>query len=300
MDTTLKSRQLAGGGKLEILVFGLGKREKYGINVFKVKEILKCPKIHVAPMSHPSVKGLITVREDTLSVIDLSKAIGEEPIENTEDKLVIVAEYNNTTLAFLVHYVDNILSYEWSQIKEPPSGLANSYLTAVAQKDNYMIQILDIETILNEIIKINTHVDTSVLYEIPNIDASKYVVVVDDSSVARKQITNCLKEMNINSKTFENGRVAKEFLKSKIEDNSYKDILLVVSDIEMPEMDGYSLTRFIKEDAILKNLNVILHTSITGVFNKELVESIGADDFICKFNPNVLSESIIKNIKAAI
>jgi two-component system chemotaxis response regulator CheV len=300
MDTTLKSRQLAGSGRLEVLVFGLETGVKYGINVFKVKEILKCPKIHVAPMAHPSVCGLITVREDTLSVIDLSKAIGQKAVENTEDKLVVVAEYNNTTLAFLVNYVDNILAYDWSQIKEPPSGLASSYLTAVAQQDNNMIQILDVETILNEIIKVKTEIDKDIISDVPKIDDNKYVLVVDDSSVARKQITNCLKEMNINSKTFENGRLAKEFLKSKAEDNTFSDIVLVISDIEMPEMDGYSLTRFIKEDAKLKNLHVVLHTSITGVFNKELVESVGADDFICKFNSNVLSESIIKNIKAAI
>ncbi len=275
MDTTLKSKQLAGSGRLEVLVFGLGKGEKYGINVFKVKEILKCPKIHVAPMSHPSVCGLITVREDTLSVIDLSKAIGGEPVSDTTDKFVIVAEYNNTVLAFLVHYVDNIVAYDWSQIKEPPSGLASSYLTAIAQQDKNMIQILDVETILNEIIKVKTDVDKSIISEIPKLDNNKYVVIVDDSSVARKQVTNCLKEMNINSKTFENGRLAKEFLKSKAEDNTFKDIVLVISDIEMPEMDGYSLTRFIKEDARLKELHVVLHTSITGVFNKELVESVG-------------------------
>lgn len=300
MDSTLKSKQLAGGGRLELLVFGLEKKQKYGINVFKVKEILRCPRIHEVPNAHPSVKWLISVRENTLPVIDLNKAVGGEPVTETEDKFVIVAEYNNEILAFLVHFVDNIVAFEWNQIKEPPSGLGSSYLTAVAQQENNMIQILDVETILSEINKPKTEIDKLLMDNIPVLNPNQYVIVVDDSTVARKQVVNCLKLMNIPSKTFENGKLALAYLNSKEESELLSDVALIISDIEMPEMDGYSLTKQIKNNPILKKLSVVLHTSITGVFNKELVDSVGADDFICKFDPNVLSQSIIKNIKAAI
>jgi two-component system chemotaxis response regulator CheV len=299
MDITLRSKQLAGGGRLELLVFGLEKKQTYGINVFKVKEILRCPVIHEVPNSHPSVKGLITVREHTLPVIDLNKAIGGSAVTEVADKFVIVSEYNNEILAFLVHFVENIVSFEWNQIKEPPSGLGTSYLTAIAQQDSKMIQILDVETILSEINKPKTEIDKDILFNIPKLNPNQYVIVVDDSSVARKQVVNCLKLMNIPSKTFENGKLALDYLKSKSESEVLSEVALIISDIEMPEMDGYSLTTKIKNDPVFKKLSVVLHTSITGVFNKELVENVGADDFICKFDPNVLSKSIIKNIKAA-
>lgn len=299
MESILKSKQLVGGGRLELLVFSLDKKQKYGINVFKVKEIMKCPRIHEIPNSNSSVKGLITVRGTTLPVIDLNKAIGGIPIENYNDKYVIISEYNNEILAFLVNFVDNIVHFEWSNIKEPPATLRNSYLTAIAQKDNEMIQILDVESILSLINKTKTKINQEIIEQVPKLKDNQYVIVVDDSSIARKQVVACLDSMNMKSKTFENGKLAINYLKSVDPTVLLNDVALIISDIEMPEVDGYSLTRLIREDFNLKDLTIVLHTSITGVFNKELVSSVGADDFICKFDPNILASSIIKNIKSS-
>lgn len=292
-------RNLAGTGRLELLTFGLEKGQKYGINVFKVKEILKCPKIYRMPNVHPYVKGMITVRENTLAIIDLNKAIGGEYTVELVDKYAIVAEYNNQIIAFLVNFVDNIVAYEWSQVKEPPSGLGNNYLTSIAHKDNVMIQILDVEKIISEISTPKNKIDDTIIKNAPILKENQYVIVVDDSKVATNQITQSLKAMNMKFKTFENGKLALEYIENTDNDLILKDVALIISDIEMPEMDGYSLTKKIKSNPLLNSLNIILHTSITGVFNKELVKNVGADDFICKFDPNILADSIIKNIKAA-
>lgn len=295
----MNSKNLAGTGRLELLTFLLSKGQRYGINVFKVKEILRCPKIYRVPNSHNYVKGMITVRENTLAIIDLNKAIGGNETLDISDKFAIVVEYNNEILAFLVNSVDNIVAYEWSQVKEPPSGLGSTYLTSIAHKENVMVQILDVEKIISEISVPKTEIDNSVIKKAPKLNSNQYVIVVDDSKVARSQIIQCLKSMNINFKTFENGKVALSYLENLTDEEILKDVALIISDIEMPEMDGYSLTKNIKSNPKLKGMHIVLHTSITGVFNKTLVESVGADDFICKYDPNVLATAIIKNIKAA-
>jgi two-component system chemotaxis response regulator CheV len=284
-------------GKLELLVFELMSGQKFGINVFKVKEILKCPKIAMIPKAHSSVKGLITVRGTNLVVLDLSKAIGGKPMDDINEKFVVVTEYNKSTMAFLVDKVDKIIQVEWENIKEPSAGLGSNYLTAIAKTQNDMVQILDIEKVLYEITPPKYEIDPYILEMAPKLKSNQYVMVVDDSRVARKQITICLSAMNIPFKLFENGRIAYEYLESIESDILNKDVALIISDIEMPEMDGYTLSRKVKEDVKYNKIRLILHTSISGIFNKELVESVGADDFVCKFNANELSESIIRNLQ---
>lgn len=294
LDSTSKVKS----GKLELLVFELLNGQKFGINVFKVKEILQCPKITMVPKAHSSVKGLITVRGTNLVVVDLSKATGGKPMDDTLEKFVVVTEYNNSSMAFLVEKVDKIIQVEWENIKEPPAGLGSNYLTAIAKTQNDMVQILDIEKVLHEIMPPKYDIDPSIIETAPKLKSNQYVMVVDDSRVARKQITICLSAMNIPFKLFENGRLAYEYLESREPDELRKDVALIISDIEMPEMDGYTLSRKVKEDVNYKNLRLVLHTSITGIFNKELVQSVGADDFVCKFNANELSQSIVRNLQA--
>lgn len=291
-----ESQSKIKNGKLELLVFELFKGQKFGINVFKVKEILQCPQIHAVPRSHASVKGLITVRGTNLVVVDLSKAMGGDPVTDTREKYVVVTEYNKNVMAFLVDKVDKIIPVEWENIKEPSAGLKSTYLTAVAKTANEMIQILDVEKVLNEITPPKYDIDPALMEMVPKLKSNQYVLVVDDSRVARKQVTICLDAMKIPFKLFENGRLAYEFLESKEPTELHKDVALIISDIEMPEMDGYTLARKVKENISYQNLKIVLHTSISGVFNKELVASVGADDFICKFNANELSESIIRNL----
>lgn len=291
-----ESKSKIKNGKLELLVFELFNGQKFGINVFKVKEILQCPKIRVVPKSHTSVKGLINVRGINLVVIDISKAIGGNPTDEINDKFVIVTEYNRSTMAFLVDKVDKIIQVAWEDIKEPPAGLGSNYLTAIAKLQDDMIQILDVEKVLNEITPPKYEIDPSIMEMAPTLKKNQYVLVVDDSRVARKQVTICLNALNIPFKMFENGKLAYEFLEENDPNKLREDLALIISDIEMPEMDGYTLARKVKEDVKYQNLRIVLHTSITGVFNKELVESVGADDFICKFHANDLSESIIRNL----
>lgn len=284
-------------GSIELLVFALYAGQKFGINVFKVKEILECPRIHAIPNSHNCVKGVINVRNSNIVLIDLNKAIGGNPIDDTKNKFVIVAEFNKHIIAFLVHSVDKIIQFGWEHIKEPPSGLGSNYLTAIAKTDTDMIQILDVEKVLIEICPPKYNIDPRLIELAPKLKSNQYVMIVDDSRVARKQMILCLNALNIPYKTFENGTQALNHIKQFSAKEIISNVPLIISDIEMPEMDGYTLTKNIKKDPTYNALRIMLHTSITGVFNKALVDSAGADDFICKFDPNDLSESIIRNIK---
>lgn len=289
--------KLIGTSKLELLLFKLNNKSLFGINVFKVKEVLKCPKIHAIPKAHESVKGLITVRGQTLPVIDLNIATGDKPISNLDECFIIITEYNGSIQAFLVNAVDKIINVNWSDVQKPPKGLKSHYLTAITKLNSEIVQVLDVEKVINTVQKQKTHIDAETIEASKFINTEKYIMVVDDSSVARNQVTNCLKSLSIKYKTFENGKEAFEHIKEISKHKNVKDeILLVLSDIEMPEMDGYTLTSKIKTDIEMKDLHVILHTSISGTFNEQLTLKVGADKLLHKFDSNILAKFLLDTI----
>lgn len=280
--------------KLELLLFRLNNTALYGINVFKVQEILKCPRIVHIPKSHKSVKGLITVRNTTLAVIDLNLAIGDERGTDIESCFVIIAEYNGKSQAFMVNEVDKIINVKWTDVEKPHKSLNNSFLTSITKLNNDIVQILDVEKVLNNINPANTKVSVDIIEASKFIDCKKYVIVVDDSSVARTQISNCLNDLDVEYKLFENGKEALDFIENLSLTNVVTDdILMVITDIEMPVMDGYNLTSSIKSNEKLKDLHVLLHTSISGSFNNELILKVGANEFVPKFDSNLLAQHII-------
>lgn len=297
IDDVDERTKLVGSSKLELLLFKLNNKSLFGINVFKVKEVLKCPKIHSVPKSHESVKGLITVREHTLPVIDLNIATGDEPIKNFDECFVIITEYNGSTQAFLVNAVDKIINVNWSDVQKPPKGLNSHYLTAITKLNSEIVQVLDVEKVISNVQKQKTHIDNEVIEASKFINTNKYIMVVDDSSVARNQVVNCLKSLSLKYKTFENGKEALEHIKEVSKQNNPKDeILLVLSDIEMPEMDGYTLTSKIKMDQNMRDLHVILHTSISGTFNEQLTLKAGADKLLHKFDSDILAKFLLETI----
>lgn len=297
IDDLDERTKLVGSSKLELLLFKLNNKSLFGINVFKVKEVLKCPKIHSVPKAHESVKGLITVREHTLPVIDLNIAIGDDPITNFDQCFVIITEYNGSIQAFLVNAVDKIINVNWADVQKPPKGLNSHYLTAITKLNSEIVQVLDVEKVISTVQKPKTHIDSETIEASKFINTSKYIMVVDDSSVARTQVVNCLKSLSLKYKTFENGKEALDHIKEVSKHKNVKDeILLVLSDIEMPEMDGYTLTSKIKTDSNMKDLHVILHTSISGTFNEQLTIKAGADKLLHKFDSDILAKFILDTI----
>lgn len=300
LDLVNQRTQLVGQNRLELLLFRLNSKQRFGINVFKVREVLQCPKLTRMPKLNSLVRGVAHIRGKTISVIDLSMATGGKRIENLDNSFIIISEYNRSVQGFLVGSVERIVNTNWDSILPPPKGSgAASYLTAVTEIEDELIEILDVEKILNEISPLSTDVSESVKEGLSTVgNENKMIFIADDSSVARNQVKKALSniglEIEIEIEMAKNGKEALDRLKEiAAETGDINDkVAVLVSDIEMPEMDGYTLKAEIRNDPTLANLKIVLHTSLSGVFNQAMVEKVGADDFIAKFQPDELATSV--------
>ncbi|USD64611.1 chemotaxis protein CheV [Vibrio sp. SCSIO 43136] len=297
LDSVNQRTQLVGQNRLELLTFRLMGRQRYGINVFKVKEVLQCPKLTSMPNLNPLVKGVAHIRGQTVSVIDLSLAVGGRPTTDIDKCFVVISEFNRTIQGFLVTSVERIINMHWESILPPPEGAGKAnYLTAVTNIDNELVEILDVEKILAEISPVDETMSDDLKEEIAEIQQEQVIhpiLIADDSTVARKQVQRAVEAIGFESILVKDGKEAYEKLVELAANGPIKDqVSLVISDIEMPEMDGYTLTAEIRRNADLKDLHVILHTSLSGVFNQAMVERVGANEFIAKFNPDELGNAV--------
>ncbi|GFK32953.1 Chemotaxis protein CheV [Vibrio cholerae] len=298
LDSVNQRTQLVGQNRLELLTFRLNGRQRYGINVFKVKEVLQCPKLTSMPNLHRLVKGVAHIRGQTVSVIDMSLAVGGRPTTDVDKSFVVIAEFNRTIQAFLVSSVERIINMRWEAILPPPNGTGKSnYLTAVTNIDNELVEIIDVEKILAEITPVNEDMDSSIGEQIAQVEQEKEfvrrILIADDSSVARRQVQRAIESIGFEVVTTKDGKDAYEKLLEMLSEGPISNqISLVISDIEMPEMDGYTLTAEIRRHNELKDLYVILHSSLSGVFNQAMVERVGANAFIAKFNPDELGNAV--------
>ena len=302
LDSVNQRTQLVGQNRLELLLFKLVGRQRFGINVFKVREVLQCPRLTPMPKQDKYIKGIAHIRGQTISVIDLSKATGGPAIEQTENSFIIIAEYNRSVQGFLVAGVERITTLSWKDVMPPPEGAGkSSYLTAVTEIDNEMVSILDVEKILNEISPVSTELSEGVADEtVGQQVGDRLVMIADDSTVARNQVKRALEPLGLNTILAKNGQDALDQLQAIADmcDTSITEkVALMISDIEMPEMDGYTLTAEVKASDKMKALPIILHTSLSGVFNNAMVEKVGADDFIPKFHPDELATAVKKWLK---
>ena len=298
LDSVNQRTQLVGQNRLELLLFRLNGRQRFGINVFKVREVLQCPPLTSMPKLNSLVRGVAHIRGQTISVIDLSMATGGKRIENLDNAFIVIAEYNRSVQGFLVGAVERIINTNWDAIMPPPKGTGRaSYLTAVTEVENELIEILDVEKILNEISPLGTDVSEDVAKTLTTEGSeNKIIFIADDSSVARSQVKKALTTLGLEIEVAKNGLEALRRLKEIAEETGdvTDKVGVLVSDIEMPEMDGYTLTAEIKNSPELQNLHVVLHTSLSGVFNQAMVKKVGADDFIAKFHPDELATAVQK------
>jgi len=298
--------RLAGTNKLEILLFTLGldqrtgRRETFGINVFKVREVMRTPAITAAPEMPSSVEGMVSLRGVLVPVVDLAKYVGVG--EKGARDIMIVTEYNGHTQGFLVEAVDTILRLDWSQMRVPPDMLTanmGGLVTAVTELEgNKLVMLLDVEKVLSETTRYD---DSSHLFKDikPIPDAERYTVVfADDSSVARKQIMQTLDLIGVKYVGAVNGRQAwseLEKIASQCAASNTKvseAVSLVLTDVEMPEMDGYILTRHVKSDPRFQGVPVVMHSSLSGMSNQQLGISVGVDEYVPKFEPQRLSQTL--------
>ncbi|MCV6589887.1 MAG: chemotaxis protein CheV [Marinobacterium sp.] len=302
LDSVNLRTQMVGQNRLELLLFGLETDQQYGINVFKVREVLQCPRLTEVPRQTSSIKGMAHIRGETIPVLDLSEAIGRAQIPEEERQrcFLVVAEYNKRTLAFLVRKVDRILNTQWDQIMAPPTEIGvENYLTAVFEHDGKLIEILDVEQILADLYPQSTEVSSEVATDSVKRQARQHhVLIVDDSSVARNQMQRSLESLGLKVTSANNGRIAWDLISGLVARgvDITDHFLMIISDIEMPEMDGYTLTSMIREDERTAPSYVVLHTSLSGGFNVSMVKKVGADGFLAKFNPNELASVVVNRI----
>ena len=301
LSTVDARTQLVGQNRLELLLFSLGGRQRFAINVFKVQEVMTLPPLTEIPDRHEVVVGVTHLRGQTIPVVDLRRAIkmGTTPIN--EDSTIIVTEYNMTVQAFLVAGVERIVNMNWNEILPPPSGAGRQhYLTAITRIEDQIVEIIDVEKVLAEIHPYDGDIDEEVIdRELIEQVKGKEILIADDSQVAISQVRSVLEALDIKVVEAHNGLEAYQILESwKAEGkNISEDVLMVITDAEMPEMDGYMLTTEIRRDPLLKDLFVILHTSLSGNFNKAMVEKVGCDGFLSKFQPEQLAEEVQRLIR---
>ena len=289
--------KLAGSNRMEILLFSLGTQEIFGINVFKVREVSRTPFITKAPNMPTGVEGLISLRGNVIPVLALAKVMGivdpGEPLGNS----MMVTEYSKRTLGFLVHEVDRIIRVDWDKVRAPDNVTSSShnFITAITElQDGKLVSILDVETILASTF------GEAVVGQIHPLEGAHDVTVffVDDSSVARKKIAETLDKLGVKHKHALNGLEAWTRLEGMAGHAQQRrlslrdEVSLILVDAEMPEMDGYVLTRNIKSDVRFEGIPVVMHSSLSSEANRAMGKSVGVDAYVAKFDADVLAETL--------
>jgi two-component system chemotaxis response regulator CheV len=301
LESVNSRTQLVGQNRLELLLFKLDGKQVYGINVFKVREVLPCPALTSLPHSKAVVRGIAHIRGGTLSILDLGLAIGRGQLQDLARAFVIITEYNGKTQGFLVRSVERIVNLNWGDIHPPPKGAGrDNYLTAVTEVEGRLVEIIDVEKILAEVSPMTEEISAGVVDDATTRAAvAKRVLIVDDSAIARKQIKRCVETVGCETVLLNDGRQALEYLQEMVArgEDPKRELLMVISDIEMPEMDGYTFTASVRQDPHLAGLFILLHTSLSGVFNQAMVRKVGADEFLAKFNPDRLAAQVADRIR---
>lgn len=289
---------LAGSNRMEILLFTLGTNETFGINVFKVREVSAAPFITRAPNMPTGVEGLISLRGNVIPVLSLAKIMGLSAPEGECGGSMMVTEYSKRTLGFLVAEVDRIVRVEWDRVRAPDnvtSGSNNGFITAITElPDGKLVSILDVEAVLA-----NTFGE-AIVGAIPPISGGHELNVffVDDSAVARRKITEVLDKLGVKHKHAVNGLEAWNRLDAmaahakQVGRHVGDEVDVILVDAEMPEMDGYVLTRKIKSDPRFEGVPVVMHSSLSSEANRAMGKQVGVDAYVAKFDADVLADTL--------
>lgn len=281
--------------QMEILLFNLGTDETFGINVFKVKEVCKSFKITRSPNMPKGVDGIVSLRGHVMPVLNLAKFM-DIPLK-TDNLTMLIAEYSRHTLGFLVAGVDRIIRVDWHNVRATDGMIGNKgqLVSAITEtEDGALVSILDVEQVLANAF------GEDMVGAVERVDSDRHLCVffVDDSTVARRKISEVLDKMGVKNIQAINGRDAWERLRtladaSRDQGTELSDQLqIILTDAEMPEMDGYVLTQKIKSDRRFDQIPVVMHSSLTSNANRIMGTRAGVDYFVPKFDSQMLSETL--------
>lgn len=283
------------GDALSLLLFRLHSGRLLGINLLKVQEIIPCPTLTKLPSRHPHVRGVATLRGSALTVIDLGKAIGEQGVPGNHDGCLIVTELSRSRQGLHVQSVERIVQCYTRDVRPPPAGSGRTaFITGVTQIDGKIVQILDIEKVLHELAPaLVEDIDEQLLSDRERaLLSGRRVLVVDDSQVALQQTMITLRKLELDCQMVRSAAAALELLQAQYA--AGQPIEVLVSDIEMPEMDGYDLVRTLRKKPDIGDIYVLLHTSLDSTMNTEKANAVGANDVLTKFSTVDLSKALVR------
>ncbi len=271
----------------------------FGVNVAKVLEIIRVQQLSFTVMTNKVIAGTMSLRGKIIPVINLAKVLGRTP--DKEPERIIILEFNQMTVGFMVNSASRIHRLSWAQIETPPPVVADLYVIALVKMDNRIILLLDFERILAEFCGTTlmkpAPLPTSTLARVEN----RKILLVDDSSFIRSSISALLRGNGFQVEEATNGQEAWEKLQGKLEEHNF-DIDIIITDVEMPRMDGLHLTSLIKKDIRLNGVPVFLFSSLASEANNRKWKNIGADGIITKPDlprlVQILAEALVTSPKS--
>lgn len=297
LDAVDARTKLAGSNRMELLLFSIGTPEIFAINVFKVREVTRTPAITLTPNMPAGVDGVINLRGNIIPVLSLAYFLDREGVANGSRDTMMVTEYSRRTQGFLVHSVDRIVRVDWERVRAPDGLMARTdgLVTAITElQDGELVSILDVEQIIA-----NAFGEVAVP-ELEPIDAdpSSFLFFVDDSPVARREIGAVMDKLGLRTQHATNGNEALyrlQALASQAERDGERladTLKVILVDAEMPEMDGYVLTRQLKADRRFTDIPIVMHSSLSSEANKAMGSAVGVDAYVAKFHPEILADTL--------
>ncbi|MEW9625446.1 chemotaxis protein [Rhodanobacter geophilus] len=292
--------RLAGHNRVAMLLFRLGDAQLFGINVFKVREVMRRPPLERMPGTHALLAGSCDYRGQTIPVIDLAAALGYPPLRDEASAHLMVTEFSRSVQGFLVADLQRMVQCDGDKLEAPSASLGfGARVNAVTRVDGALLAVVDVEQVLAGI----DAAPTGLSMQMQRLAgartlAPRRVMVVDDSLIARHRLVDLFRQMDIECVVAQDGREALERLLELAAADPAEGVKLVVSDIEMPRLDGYALTRAIREAPELRRLKVVLHSSLSGIFNEAMVKEVKADRFVAKFQPDLLAQAVLELLPA--
>jgi len=277
-----------GTNELEILEFVIS-GNSYGINVAKITELMQIQEVQEMPLSHPCVEGVFQPRDEVYTIVDLSSYLGLGVSDNPGKDILIITNFNKMNIAFHVHAVESIFRISWQDIEKPDSiiyGGQEGVVTGIAKVNDRIISILDFEKITFDISP-ETGIDLNEVKEYSGADRESIpIVVAEDSALLRKMLTEALHTAGYYNLTIlNNGEEAWEHINGIKESgvtNVVSSARCLITDIEMPRMDGHRLTKLIKSDPVLRDIPVVIFSSLIDENMQKKGLEVGADAQLSK------------------
>lgn len=282
-----------------LLLFRLTPTQSFAIGTLKVREIVNFDTLAVLPKTHHNVLGVAIIRGVTIPVIDMAAAVGYRGLSTEELKTcqIVITDCQRQEIGFVVRGVEKIIQCNWNEIIPPNKNLGNkAFLTGIIRNDEQMVQVLDVELLLSLIFPDDASVSDIMLTDIQREKLKPLsILLVDDSLVARKQLSDVLDRLNVPYAVTDNGAEALTLMKQGAADGNPVDLL--VSDIEMPGLDGYELTFSVRDNPAMAGAYIILHTSISSVISVSQAQQVGANEALTKFDAVELIQAMMRGVE---